>query len=543
MHQAQRIVIHRYGVGDPLSSLEQSVQLRYLRCYFTDLAATTVLEEPNYFDRDYLAEFSAFYSTSAKGYPNLCRRLHFFSGQPLTRGKIRNAADGGRRALNHLQENYLGFVVLRPIPAAHLGRTVVRWYPDPHESTTPRVVAPSRNYQVHFAGLTLTVTGLAWQQQDSAVGACATVGLWTMLHSSAFDDHHAIPTTADITQAAHKRASLGARIFPSAGLNIFQICEAIKEQNLSPLPVEGDVHDESGDTLGFKRERFSSSCAALLRSGYPVLIIGELDMGEPDRRSMHAMCAVGFRSAQPQQVEPWTVSLEDSAIKHLYIHDDNLGPSVRFIINEEDVEIAPAKITDDPGSADQKTVPAKTTKRVVLKPDSPRPRLPQPPQDCPTVSYPGFRPRQLLVAVHNGLRTSPDTLHLAGLRMGNLLQQAQVLPTSAPLGITFSARFVKLSSYIGDIMRQTLPHRKGLLGRVRLDLCERVPPMSLHVGLIRIGLHGGPPLVDILYDTSDSDRNHPVFAHVVYNDYIGGVIGSLQNAGKAELFGVYIKAY
>ncbi len=139
-----------------------------------------------------------------------------------------------------MQDGYLGFVVLRPIPTARLGRTVLAWYPDPHERTTPRVTKPSRAYDCHIAGMTLRVNGIAWQQQDTDVSACATVALWSMLHSSAFDAHHAIPTTADITRYAHRTASLGSRVFPSDGLTVEQAGEAIKESGLEPEIVAGD---------------------------------------------------------------------------------------------------------------------------------------------------------------------------------------------------------------------------------------------------------------------------------------------------------------
>ncbi len=64
---------------DPLSELRESSQGQYLRWYLADLDAKTVLVEPAYFDRDYLSEFAAFYCTSAAGYANVCRRLHYFS--------------------------------------------------------------------------------------------------------------------------------------------------------------------------------------------------------------------------------------------------------------------------------------------------------------------------------------------------------------------------------------------------------------------------------------------------------------------------------
>jgi len=152
-----------------------TLQASYLRCYLADLACSTILEEPLYFDRDYLAEYSAFYSTSTRSYGNRCRRLHFFGGPELTRASLRRAFSGNNAAINRLQSNYLGFAVIRPIPAAPFGRTVLKWYAE-KTPNTPRRVA-SRMYDCNIGGLKLLVKGLAWQQQDTGVGACATVAL------------------------------------------------------------------------------------------------------------------------------------------------------------------------------------------------------------------------------------------------------------------------------------------------------------------------------------------------------------------------------
>lgn len=203
------------SVAEPLAGIKASAQARYLRIYLADLGCTAAVVEPVYFDRDYLSEFQAFYSVSTRSYGNRCRRAHYFSGPSVDRAMLHGALAGDEDASRQLQSHYLGFVVLRPIPTAPIGRTVLRWYPD-LTPATPRVTTPSREYHAHVAGLRLTVRGLAWQQQDQGVGACATIALWSMLHSSAFDDYHAIPSTADITRFAHLTASLGARVFPSS---------------------------------------------------------------------------------------------------------------------------------------------------------------------------------------------------------------------------------------------------------------------------------------------------------------------------------------
>jgi len=511
-----RLKLHGFNSrSDPLVEIGKQDQVVYLRYYLADLEAATVLEEPGYFDRDYLSEFAAFYSVSSRGYPNRCRRCHFFSTE-ITRSHLRAAVGGSERAIRRMQDHYLGFVVIRPIPSAPLGRTVLRWYPE-HTPATPRITHPSRDYACHVAGITLKVHGLAWQQQDTGVGACVTIALWSMLHSSAFDDHHAIPTTADITRFANRTASLGARVFPSTGLTIYQLCEAIKESGLAPIVLQGDTKTDG--RAAFTRDRFASACATLIRSGYPALLVGELENQGP-----HAVCAVGFRECAPPVPKAGSVQLQDGGVQHLYIHDDNLGPNVRF-----DIQL------DQAGDY------------VRLQASAPPPQHSlQLPED-PSTSYPNIIPSQIVTAVHEDLRTSPDKLHRrailsakAVVEVFNALAKSGSISASQ-IGLTVSTRFVKLHEYVGVELSRMLESRKSTLSRVRLTLCERIPPMSLHVGVVRIGWQS-VPLLDALFDTTDTDSNLTPFCNVQYERTIGELATVLTRRGQINL-GQAVDAY
>jgi len=510
-----RLKLHRFNSGsDPLVGLGASNQVVYLRHYLADLGAVTILEEPNYFDRDYLSEFAAFYAASSRGYPNRCRRCHFFSAE-IKRSHLRAAAGGSARAVERLQEHYLGFVIVRPIPSP-LGRTVLRWYPE-HAPATPRVTNPSRDYECHVAGITLRVRGLAWQQQDAGVGACATIALWSMLHSSAFDDHHAIPTTADITRFAHRRASLGARVFPSAGLTIFQLCEAIKEAGLAPVVLQGDTM--ANGRAAFTRDRFASACATLIRSGYPALVVGELeDVGA------HAVCVVGFRECAPPVPDPGTIQLQDTGVYHLYVHDDNLGPNVRFLIWPDENEAY-----------------------VRLQASAPTPQHNLKLPAGPSTMYPDFVPSQVITAVHEDLRASPDRLSRRAILSAktlvnchNELVDGGHMP-GQPLGLTIGTRFMKLHEYLGGELDRVLANKRSALARVRLLLSEKVPPMSLHLGVVRVGWRA-VPLLDVLFDTTDADSNLIAFCNVQYDEEMGQLAKVLTHLGMLDL-GHAVNAY
>lgn len=520
--EPKRLGIYAFGDGDPLDNLESTDQTRYLQDYLADLDVASVLEEPYYFDLDFFDDFCSFYGRSIRGYSNVCSRLHFFTGA-LDRVTLEAAVGGSSEVLKRLQHEYRGFTVVRPIPIAPLGRTVVSWYEDLRPGT-PRVDEPSREYETHVAGLTFTVTGLAWQQQDSAVGSCATVALWSCLHSSALDDRHSIPSPAEITKAAHRTAPWGARVFPSEGLNIFQILEAIKECGLAPMLLEGDLswHDEETKEQknGFTISGFASSCAALLRSGYPVLIDVEVLGGSGPG---HLVCAVAFREEPSVDADPGTWNLADDHTRYIYIHDDNIGPNARFEIladSEISVEVGEEKYSP----AVLKRAPPSRAKSHATSKSAP---------------YPSLRPRALLAAADDYIRTTIIALQTVARKTAMELALDLADATDENPGLTVSSRFITLPTYLSEELTRTLGHDSDLLARTRLSLIEQVPPMSLHLGLVRLGI-GPQPILDVLYDTTDSNRALSAFCHVAYEEILPIFI---QEAAPPLSLGILIAAY
>lgn len=527
-HTAAALRFHlAESATDPLVLLGDQTHAHYMRSYLSDQLARVIVEEPHYFDRDYLAEFGAFYAASARGYPNDCRRLSFFDNTladvALFRSCFDQALGGDVKAGEKLQAAFLGFIVLRPIAAAPFGRTVLKSY-RPEPGALARVMEPCRPYYIHLAGQRLRVDGLAWQQQDRGVSACATIALWSMLHSSAFHERHSIPTTVDVTRAAHRTASLGRRVFPSAGLLIEQLLEAIKEQHLSPIILGGDreIILDQVPIAAFTQERFCGTCAALLRSGYPVLIEGVRGGG-------HAVCAVGFRPAPSPSIAEGSSSLEDAAFKYLYIHDDNIGPSVRFRVEVNPIHNVVQLVPDAPAP------PAGTTRPV---PD-------------PCVGIEPLIPRSIVVAVHDDVRVTPDRIHEEALVSAEMLAfvlglaQHGMGPASLPLngGVGVAPKFVRLSRYLAEELRPVVA--PALLARVKLALCEDVVPMSYHVAVARFGVEG-TALLDVIYDTTETELTCAPFAHVVFTPLADQMVDTLTQSDPEErrrLFGEVVRAY
>ena len=293
------------------------LQLVYLGEYLGDLGCQTVVVESHYIDRDYVSDVALFYSRSLRSSQNYCQRLHFFDepfGQSEWRKLVsRTDARGQREAKTFLQRTYLGFSVVRPLPGAPVGRTVVRPFSEAADGSR-RHFSALRDYPVHLGCFELTVRGLAFQQQDQGVSACATTALWSSIHCVAPLDGRALMTPAEITEAATRYFLPGGRSLPSEGLTLHQICEATRAAGLAPLLVPAVAPDHD------RAQLFAYS-----QSGFaPIMALQPLT-GGPDG---HAVCVVGTKHGMATPQTDPDLHYRDSytGMEAVYVHDDRLGP-------------------------------------------------------------------------------------------------------------------------------------------------------------------------------------------------------------------------
>ena len=65
--------------------------------------------------------------------------------------------------------------------------------------------------------------------------------------------------------------------------------------------------------------------------------------------------------------------------------------------------------------------------------------------------------------------------------------------------------------------------------------------MSLHLGVVRLGV-GALPLLDVLYDTTDSEPNMRAFCHVAYHSSGGELVRHLASLHLVDC-GPLVEAY
>ena len=291
--------------------------MTYMGIYLGSLGCRTIVHERHYVDRHYIDDFSLFYSRSLRDYPNSCQRLHFFSSEfdeEQWSGLVQRANGGEREEVEReLAGQYLGFMVIKPLPGSPIGRTVLRTFCRDAPGGHRREFTAIRRYTVSLAGLSLSVQGLAFQQQDQGVSACATTALWSALQRTAPLEHLSSPTPAQITEAASRYRLPDGRALPSEGLRFDQLCEAVRAAGLAPVLLTSISPRED-----------QAQMATYLRSGLPLLLtIQPMGQGEA-----HAVCLVGLRWGAVQPPTDPDIRYRDgsTAVERVYVHDDRLGP-------------------------------------------------------------------------------------------------------------------------------------------------------------------------------------------------------------------------
>lgn len=317
-------------VGDAFSP----ASLEYLWGYLEAIHASSVICETHYIDRHFLDDFAHYYARAFRPPVSHCKRLHFFSASASDLDqKIFDAmtrSGGGRHGHEaRIQEDYLGFVVKRPLASAPVGRTVLRTYPPDGGRRQYTAVRP---YQVHLLGLTLSVDGLAYQQQDGGAAVCASTALWSALQRVARVAGHRTPTPSEITRAS------GTPFAASHGLDDRQMATA-----LANLGYAADYFAPAEN-----RPLFRAKLAVCLSSHLPVILLisKKEKTGAGEVRLGHAVAVTGYAidSNASRQSVPSPLDIQDpiemvaASVQTIYVHDDNLGSHAHYELfdwNEE----------------------------------------------------------------------------------------------------------------------------------------------------------------------------------------------------------------
>lgn len=256
-----------------------------------DLGAKTAVIEYRYLDANYRSEHATFYSVTFRRYPSVAHRVHFFSQPPPDAFADETTA----LDFSDLAYSYLGFVVLRPVPGARIGRVALA----PPPGLEGEITCFTRETANVF-GVRMSVRSAPFMAQDSQLGVCAHMSLWAAVrhHHLAFGH-----PTFSVAAIAERIPAEMSRVAPSTGLTVHQVAAGCRALELPALIYRCE---EQGDLPA--HESIPRIACRYLNSGMPVIVAAG---------NRHAFCLVGYT-----RVDAGT---PDERI-HFIRQDDETGP-------------------------------------------------------------------------------------------------------------------------------------------------------------------------------------------------------------------------
>lgn len=327
--------------GYEFSDIFKKPQVEYIFNYLSALGAVSVLLEPKYIDRDFLEDYSRYYVKRFGNDGYVCGRLHFFrcGVDHKALDKLLLSGDHDDLTLAQLQENYLGFVVIKPLTKTFVGKTCLRIGDDLGE----RKKKISKRYDVSLFGLQLSIDSIAFQEQDKVVSACATTAIWTALHALPWRDVRGIPSCSEITTAAINFVDGSSNGFPNTQLSNKQIQRSLDVEGLRyhTTTLTSTTQDISASMT---QEWFKTYVASHIDSGLPIIVTGtvygiapvatdavvagQCDGESPGSASPSPTAEMKLeeKAGHAITVLGYDVHSADAAV---YVHDDRLGPFAR----------------------------------------------------------------------------------------------------------------------------------------------------------------------------------------------------------------------
>lgn len=325
-------IINDYGSKLDLKGKDP---LRNILNYVQKNGCNWVVAEFPYQDAEYLDEFKNFHSTVFRNYGRDCHRLHFFNNNSRRRGFINKYLDGKG---DSERLGYLGFSVIRPTERNRVGRTVLGLLEEEKTGIANKAyITSSAKFTVTFGKTEITLRGVPYIQSDRRVMVCAHAALWTSLRimhqKFGFPSHRPF----EITKSAMRHRGQRGRMFPSEGLTMGDMLNALINLNYSPvsLAVPEDTKYLNGedDTKreGMKKE-FQDSLQSFiynyLESGIPV-ISGVREKKKNELKDIgHTFTIVGHTLNKDEEIKFGNEKIIESRewVTGFIIQDDLIGP-------------------------------------------------------------------------------------------------------------------------------------------------------------------------------------------------------------------------
>lgn len=270
----------------------------------------TIVLETEYVDRGYRDSYYTYYSTKLEQYERNCIRLSLFENS-ITSNNVTIDECYAKK----LQDAYLGFIILRPLVNACIGRNVIS--PRAKRNCSDLAVCETM-VKTSCMGYKLYVYGFPHSSQDGEMMTCAEITVWSMMEY--FGNKYSIytPTLPSTISGLNESLSYERKI-PSSGMYYDQISNILKRHGLSCI-----VYD-------YENPRFKELFTCYVESGVPLAVC----LLDRDGTIGHAIVCVGRKNISREKVKEIYASQIDKddtitliswnmAIDEFVFNDDNV---------------------------------------------------------------------------------------------------------------------------------------------------------------------------------------------------------------------------
>jgi hypothetical protein len=338
-----------YHTNTPLEDIKKKRQITYLDNYLQHFKGNNkkifYIFENEYVDQHYLDDYAAYYVRCFYPYKKTCIRIHFFAtdccftenlDESLNNIFLDSLEKCDQTIINN--DNYLGFLVVRPIPHTFLAKMCIRPSNNFQNSLEKKLIL--KEYYVSLFGIGLTVNSIAYQEQDKILSACATTSLWSFYHAHPNMYLSNLPSSNKITKSAYQEQNGYDREFPNSGLTTDMICKSLREYGLSPEYYEflkdDSMSPEDKKTIDMELKEY---IYAYISSGLPLILGVQVQNNKKEFIGMHAVTILGYALS-----EKITTEFIAHGINYIQVNDDRNGPFFRIYLEDGECN---AKIKDN----------------------------------------------------------------------------------------------------------------------------------------------------------------------------------------------------
>lgn len=263
--------------------------------------------ESNYVDKVFRDSYYIYYATKLKKYKRNCIKISIFPPN-ITLEDICSNND-----FQHIKDNYLGFLVLRPTSNNIIGRNVI----SPKILKEKELYICTSDFESSVYGLKCKIKGFPHSSQDGESIKCAETSIWALMEyfGNKYPEYKPI-LPSQIVNILKQRALL--RQIPSNGLPIDDISYILKNQGFGTLYYSNQCYDPSD---------FKHFFSCYVDSGTPLVVALS-----NEKNIFHANLCIGYKkidrfkidNLKPLEMEDKKIFDYSRIIEDFVFIDDNM---------------------------------------------------------------------------------------------------------------------------------------------------------------------------------------------------------------------------